>query len=93
MKKFQQVGTKELIDMLVQRNYWTRIHKDDLLSKEQARKPSTIIQGGTSVIISYYDEHGKYLCTIHRVITTDGTIIHNHVKDAFIDGVWYKAKD
>ena len=62
------------------------------LAVEQKKAPAKISDGGTSYIISYYDEHLRYVCTIHRIVTKRGKVIHEHVKDAFIDGVRYKAK-
>ena len=90
MKKYQLSSAAELQSMLETRKYWTLIQDNKLLSKIQSSKPSTMIKDGTSLIITFYDEHLKYLCTIHRVITSDGHVIHEHVKDAFIDGIRYK---
>jgi hypothetical protein len=92
MKNYQQASASELQRMLEQRNYWMRIHNNKLLCKTQASVPSKIINGGISKILTYYDEHIKYLCTIHQVTTRDGKIIHEDVKDAFLDGTRYKAK-
>ena len=92
MKKYQAVNNSEIQNMLEQRNYWLRIHNNKLLSKIQASTPSRMIQGGTSYIITFYDEHLNYLCTMHQVVTNNGNVIHENVKDAFLDGIWYKAK-
>ena len=92
MKKYQPVNGSEIQTMLELRNYWLRIHNNKLLSKIQASTPSRMIQDGTSYIITFYDEHLNYLCTMHQVITIDGHIIHENVKDAYLDGIWYKAK-
>ena len=91
MKDFQYIHVTKLHQMLEDRNYWTRIHNNKLLYKVQAVVPSKMVDGGFSTIISYYDEHLKYLCTIHRVSTKDGNTIHEDVKDALLDGVWYKS--
>jgi hypothetical protein len=77
--------------MLEKRNYWMRIHNNQLLCKIQASVPSKIVDGGISKILTYYDEHMKYLCTIHQVTTKDGITIHENVKDVFLDGIRYKA--
>lgn len=79
--------------MLEKRNYWQLIHNNKLLCKTQASKPSKMIDNGTSLILSYYDEHMRYLCTLHRVVTQDGKIIHEDIKDIFLDGIRYKAMD
>ena len=92
MKNYQPASTTELQHMLERRNYWTRIHNNELLCKIQASTPSKMVYGGISKILTYYDEHIKYLCTIHQVTTKDGDIIHENVKDAFLDGIWYKEK-
>ncbi len=92
MSKFQVVSVTKLRKMLEQRNLWSRMRSDKLLAVERATAPAKISPGGTSYIISYYDEHLQYTFTIHRIITKKGTIIHEHVKDAYIDGVRYKAK-
>lgn len=91
MPNFQLITDIEIIEMLKQRNLWSRLHSNKLLAKEQATGPAKI-SNGISSIISYYDEHLQYVCTIHRITTEDGKIIHEHVKDAYIDGVRYKAK-
>jgi hypothetical protein len=91
MKNYQQAYASDLQHLLEQRNYWSRIHDNKLLCKTQTSKPSKMIDNGTSLILSYYDEHLNYLCTIHRVITQDGKIIHENIKDVFLDGIRYKA--
>jgi hypothetical protein len=91
MKNYQQANAQELQHMLEERNYWLRIHNNKLLCKTQASRPSKIIDEGTSLILSYYNEHMKYLCTIHKVITKDGKTIHEHVKDIYLEGIWYKT--
>jgi hypothetical protein len=91
MKNFQRVSAQEMQNMLEKQNYWLRIHDNKLLCKIQASKPAKIVDGGLSRILTYYDEHLNYLCTIHQVITQEEKIIHEDVKDAFIDGIRYKA--
>ena len=93
MKIYQQASAPELQIMLEKRNYWLRIHNHKLLCKTQKSNPSKMIDGGISEILSYYDEHIKYLCTMHRVITQDGKIIQEDVKDVYLDGIWYKTTD
>ena len=92
MSKFQLVSAEKLKEMLEQRNFWSRIQSNKLLAKEQARKPAKMADGGTSYIISYYDEHLQYVCTIHKVEDRKGSIVHEHVKDAYIDGIHYRAQ-
>jgi len=91
MKNYQQASAAELQHMLEQNNFWLRIHNNKLLCKVQASVPSKMVDGGTSKILSYYDEHMIYLCTIHQVTTKDGKILHEDVKDVFLDGIRYKA--
>jgi len=91
MKNYQQTSAVELQRLLEQRNYWSRIHNNKLLCKIQASVPSKMVDGGISKILSYYNEHIQYLCTIHQVTTKDGKIIHENVKDVFLDGIRYKA--
>ena len=91
MKNYQQISALKLQQMLEERNYWLRIHNNKLLCKTQTNKPAKIVDGGTSKILTYYDEHINYLCTIHQVTTRDWQIIHEDVKDALLDGIWYKA--
>lgn len=78
--------------MLEERNLWSSIHSGKLLEVEQTAVPSKKHPRGTSYIISYYDNHLQYVCTIHRITTKRGKIVHEHVKDAYIDGVRYKAQ-
>jgi hypothetical protein len=91
MKNYQQTSAVELQRLLEQRNFWLRIHNNKLLCKIQASVPSKMVDGGISKILSYYNEHMQYLCTIHQVTTKDGKTIHEDVKDAFLDGIRYKA--
>jgi hypothetical protein len=92
MSKFQLVNVEKLKEMLEQRNLWSRMQSNKLLAKEQTKAPAKIADGGTSYIISYYDEHLQYVCTIHRVEDKNGSIVHEHVKDAYIDGIHYRAQ-
>ncbi len=93
MSKFQVVSVANLKEMLDQRNLWSRMHSGKLLAVERNRAPAKIADGGTSYIISYYDEHLQNFFTIHRIITKEGDTIHEHVKDAYIDGIRYKATE
>ena len=94
MKDFQPSTQKELRLKLEKINYWDRIHKNKLLCKKQSESAARILQDGLSQIMTFYDEHLNYLCTIHRITNKDGTaIVHEHVKDCYLDGVWYKAVD
>ena len=93
MRQFQACTYEEIQAKLEQHNYWLRIHSNKLLCKVQKQVPAKIIKDGHSQILSYYDEHGFYLCTLHRIITFDGVVIHENAKDAVIDGVYYRAVD
>ena len=93
MSKFQIVSATKLKEILEEHNLWSRMHSKKLLAKEQAAAPAKIAAGGTSYIITYYDEHLRNFFAIHRIITKGGKIVHEHVKDAFIDGVRYKARE
>jgi hypothetical protein len=92
MTRFQVVGADELKEMLVQRGLWSKIQSGKLLAKEDANDPSKAWPGGTSYVISYYDERLHYLCTVHRILDKDGANVHEHVKDAYLDGVRYRAR-
>lgn len=87
----QHKSESELRQKLIELGIWDKIHSDQLLEKIQRTSPAAIAPGGVSQIVSYWDEHLRYLCTIHRVITADGQIIHEDVKDAFLNGVRYLA--
>ena len=65
---------------------------DKLLAIERNKAPAKISRGGTSYIISYYDKSSKNFFTVHRIVTKEGNTIHEHVKDAYIDGIRYKAR-
>jgi hypothetical protein len=92
MSKIQVVSAVKLKEILKQRNLWSRMHSNKLLAKEQTTAPARIASGGISRIISYYDEHLRYICTTHRITSKNGKIMHEHVKDAYIDGVRYRTK-
>jgi len=92
MSEFQLLSAAKIKGMLEQRNLWSGMHSSKFLAVEQNKAPAKISSGGTSYIISYYDEHSQYICTIHRILSKKGELIHEHVKDAIIDGVRYKAK-
>ena len=92
MKDFQLSSQEELRAALEKANYWDRIHNNKLLCKKQSEDPARILKDGVSQILSYYDEHLNYLCTIHRIVSKDGSaIVHEHIKDCYLNGVWYKA--
>ncbi len=91
MKEFQELGQEELVGALKKRNYWERIHANALLSRKRHEVPAKILKDGLSQTITYYNERSEYLCTMHRVVSKDGDIVHEDVKDAFLDGVWYKS--
>ena len=92
MSEFQVVSAAKLREMLKQRNLWSRMRSGKLLAVERAAAPARISPGGTSYIISYYDEHLQYTFTIHRITNKEGKIVNEHVKDACIDGIRYKAQ-
>jgi hypothetical protein len=94
MKDFQLSSKEELQKKFEDISYWTRIHEKKLRRKKQAEKPARILQDGVSQIWTYYDEQGKYLCTMHKVISKDGSsVVHEHIKDCLLDGIWYKCTD
>lgn len=78
--------------MLEERGYWEKMHTGKLLESVRSIRPAIIAHEGQSEIVSYWDEHLQYLCTIHRVITKEGKVIHEDVKDAYLDGVRYQVK-
>ena len=92
MAEFKSLSEDKLKEMLEERTLWARMQAGKLLAKEQATAPAKKSYGGTSYIITYYDEHIQNYFTIHRIITKEGKVIHEHVKDAFIDGIHYIAK-
>ena len=91
MSEFQVVSVTKLRKLLEQRNLWSRMRAGRLRVIEKARAPAKVSPGGTSYIILYYDDR-QNMFTIHRIVTKEGKVIHEHVKDAFVDGVRYKAK-
>jgi hypothetical protein len=92
MSKFQVVSVTELKEMLERRNLWSRMHSGKFLAVERNRAAASKAAGGTSYIISYYDNHLQYVCTIHKIEDNNGHVIHEHVKDAYINGVRYKGQ-
>jgi hypothetical protein len=89
--EMQPISAAELTQKLVTLGYWDKIHNNKLSSSIRRSSPATIAPGGVSLIISYWEGNDTYLCTIHRVITKDGLIIHEDVKDATINGIRYLA--
>jgi hypothetical protein len=92
MSQFVTLSEAELEKILEQHNLLSKMHSDKLLAKEQAKSPAKKSLGGTSYIITYYDEHIQNYFTIHRIISQEGKVIHEHVKSAYIDGVKYRVK-
>ncbi|MCK4362141.1 MAG: hypothetical protein KAW13_02555 [Dehalococcoidia bacterium] len=92
MVDFQSATKAKLKNLLEERNYWLKMHSGKLLEVEQSQVPAKKSPGGTSRIISYYDEHLQYVCTIHIITSKTGKVIHEHVKDAHISGIRYKIK-
>ena len=92
MLEFKLLSKTKLKEMLAEHNLWLKMRSGKLLAKEQAIAPAKKVYGGTSYIITYYDEHIQNFFTIHRIVTKEGKVVHEHVKDAYIDGIRYKAK-
>jgi hypothetical protein len=94
MKDFQLSSKEELQRIFEERSFWTRIHENKLLCKKQSERAAHILTDGLSQILTYYDEHLNYLCTMHKVVSSDGRIVvHEHIKDCVLDGVRYRIKD
>ena len=87
----QQIRETELRRILVERGYWNKIHSGQLLERVRKTTPAVIAPGGVSQIVSYWEEHIHYLCTLHRVISKEGQTVHEDVKDAVLDGIRYRA--
>lgn len=92
MSNFKLVSGTKLKEMLEQRNLWSGMRSGKLRAVEQAIAPAKISPGGTSHVITYYDKQSQNFFTIHRIVTKEGEIIHEHAKDAYIGGIRYKAK-
>jgi hypothetical protein len=88
---FHSATDAELKKVLMDKGYWTKMHNNQLLEKIRSSRPAVIAPGGISQIVSYWDEHLQYLCTVHRVIDKDGVTVHEDVKDASIDGTRYRT--
>jgi hypothetical protein len=92
MSNFQLTNATKLKEILQKRNLWSRMRRGKLRTVEQSKTPAKISDGGTSYIISYYEKRSGNFFTVHRILTKEGDTIHEHVKDAYIDGVRYKAQ-
>ena len=68
------------------------MHNGQLLEKVRSSRPAVIAPGGLSFIVSYWDEHLHYLCTVHRVVTKEGVTVHEDVKDVFLNGTRYRVR-
>jgi hypothetical protein len=90
-KGFQSIDKWELKKKLEDSGYWEKMHTGKLLESVRKTSPATIAPGGESSIVSYWDEHLAYLCTVHKVVTKEGTVIHEDVKDAFLGGIRYRG--
>jgi hypothetical protein len=77
--------------MLEDLGYWQKMHNGQLISSVRRETPAKIMAEGKSQIITFWDEHRSYLCTIHRVITKNGQVIHEDIKDATVNGVRYQT--
>ena len=89
--EMQLVSHDYLVRKLQETGYWSKIHTNQLHSSIRKIVPAIITPGGQSQIISYWDENQQYLCTIHRVITKEGVVIHEDVKDACLNGVRFRV--
>ena len=92
MSEFQVISDAKLKKLLEQRNLWSKMRSGKLLAIERNKAPAKIARGSTSYIISYYDKSSKNFLTVHRIVTKEGNTILKHVKDAYIDGIRYKAR-
>ncbi len=91
MKEFQEISIEKLTELFKTVSYWTRIHTGKLRAVVQKTAPAKIVDGGTSTIVTYYTEENRYLCTMHVVTTNENVVIHEHLKDACLYGIWYKC--
>ena len=89
MKEFQEIGQNELQQRLKDLSYWTRIHAGKLLQRIRKDTPAKSARDGRSLIVTYYDGR-RYICTLHKVVTRQGAVIHEDIKDAYLDGIWYR---
>ena len=89
MVETQQMDHDKLLEWLMKLSIWTRIHENRLITRKRWEKPAKIANDALSQVHTYYDGNNKY--TLHRVITKDGKIIHEDIKDAYINGIRYEA--
>lgn len=89
--RYQPATADEMLRMLEESGYWEKMASHQILERVRSTRPATIAPGGKSLIVSYWDEHLRYLCTLHRVVTQDGIVIHEHVKDVFLNGTRYRS--
>jgi hypothetical protein len=89
--KFQLLTSEQLRKLLQEHNICEKIWSGAFKAEVQSCVPARIPGGGASSIISFY-KGDLYVCTKHRIVTPDGKLFHEDIKDAFIDGVWYKKK-
>ena len=89
----QYLSGEELKQLLVDNGFWDKIQNGKLLSSIRKNTAAKIIVDGSSQIILVYDEHLHFLCTLHRVVTKEGKVIHEDVKDVRLNGVLYISND
>jgi len=57
----------------------------------QSDAPARKIQGGRSLVISYYYGN-QYVCTKHELKTKRDGVVHQDVEDVFINGIRYERE-
>jgi hypothetical protein len=89
----QYLSGRQLKQLLIDNGFWDKIQRGELISKPPKITPAKITAGGTSQIISFYDGNSHHLCTLHRVLTKEGYLIHEDVKNVRLNGILYISND
>ena len=92
MAQFQVVDASTMEKILKQHNIWPKIRSGKFKTVVENKTEARMSKGGYSYIISYYNK-SQYVCTIHRIVSKQGNIIHEHTKNIEIEGIRYKLQE
>ena len=82
------VSPEELHALFVELKLWEQILSGALSSVEALKKtvPAKSYENAFSQILKHYDVTGRHVCTTHRIISSDGEVLHWDEADVKLEG-------
>jgi hypothetical protein len=80
------VRAEELQELFVGLGLWQQIQDGTLTTHVAAAVPATNPRygGGTSQMLIHRDHSGRHVCTTHRIVDRDGSVLHWDTADVHL---------